>query len=167
MNALQGRREKTAYRLPPSALRREGRRQRAVCRSYSGRKTEGGRRKTPVSSSVIPAALAGFRTRLALAAAAGALLALAFEPLAWWPLAFVCSALLIWLWQDASPRHAAWLGFAFNAGTFATGTYWLYISIHIFGQAPVWLAFAIMAALVIAMGAYHAALGYAVARWLP
>jgi apolipoprotein N-acyltransferase len=102
-----------------------------------------------------------------LAAAAGAALSLAFAPFSWWPLAILSPAILLYLWQDASPRAAAWLGFYFNAGTFAVGTYWLYISIHGFGQAPVWLALAIMAALVAIMGLYHAALGYCVARWLP
>ncbi|MGQ0836837.1 MAG: apolipoprotein N-acyltransferase [Gammaproteobacteria bacterium] len=114
-----------------------------------------------------PAALADRRVRLVLALAAGALLACAFEPLGWWPLAILCPAALIWLWQDAAPREAARLGFAFSAGTFAAGTYWLYISIHVFGQAPIWLAFIIMAALVAIMGLYYAALGYVVARWLP
>jgi apolipoprotein N-acyltransferase len=103
----------------------------------------------------------------AVAAAAGALLACAFEPLGWWPLGVVCPAVLIWLWQDVTRRRAALTGFAFSAGTFAAGTYWLYISIHIFGRAPIWLAVAIMAALVAIMGLYYAALGYAVARWLP
>jgi apolipoprotein N-acyltransferase len=103
----------------------------------------------------------------AVAAAAGALLACAFEPLGWWPLAVVCPAVLMGLWQDATPRQAALAGFAFSAGTFAAGTYWLYISIHIFGQAPIWLAVAIMAALVAIMGLYYASLGYAIARWLP
>jgi apolipoprotein N-acyltransferase len=73
----------------------------------------------------------------------------------------------MYLWQSAPPREAAWLGFWFNVGTFAAGTYWLYISIHIFGGAPIWLAFFIMAALVAIMGLYHAILGYAAARWLP
>jgi len=73
----------------------------------------------------------------------------------------------MYLWQGAAPREAACLGFWFNFGTFAAGTYWLYISIHIFGAAPIWLALFIMAALVAIMGLYHAALGYAVARWLP
>jgi apolipoprotein N-acyltransferase len=71
------------------------------------------------------------------------------------------------LWQDAAPREAAWRGFWFNAGTFAAGTYWLYTSIHIFGEAPLWVAFGLMAGLVSIMGLYHAALGYGVARWLP
>lgn len=107
------------------------------------------------------------RIRLAIALASGALLSCAFAPLGWWPLALACPALLILIWEGATPREAALYGFLFGAGTFATGTYWLYISIHVFGQAPIWLAVGIMAALVAIMGLYHAALGYAVARWLP
>jgi apolipoprotein N-acyltransferase len=107
------------------------------------------------------------RVRGAIAIVAGAALACAFAPLQWWPLAIICPAVLMWLWQGAKPREAAWLGFWFNSGTFAAGTYWLYISIHIFGEAPVYVAAFLMVALVAIMGSYHAALGYVVARWLP
>jgi apolipoprotein N-acyltransferase len=105
--------------------------------------------------------------RCAAAAAAGALLACAYAPFGWWPLAIVCPAILIWLWQGATPRRAAWLGFWFNAATFAAGTYWLYISIHLFGEAPVWLAIFLMISLIIIMGLYQALVGYCIARWLP
>jgi apolipoprotein N-acyltransferase len=105
--------------------------------------------------------------RAGLALAAGAALAAAFAPLNLWPLAVLCPAVLMWLWQDATAREAARLGFCFNSATFAAGTYWLYISLHIFGGAPVWLACILMLGLVAVMGLYHAALGYAVARWLP
>ncbi|MEZ5530996.1 MAG: apolipoprotein N-acyltransferase [Steroidobacteraceae bacterium] len=107
------------------------------------------------------------RLRLVAAAAAGASVALAFAPLGLWPFAILGPAVLIALWDGAAPRAAAALGFWFNAGTFAAGTYWLYISIHVFGAAPVWIAFLLMLGLVAIMGGYHAALGYAVARWLP
>ena len=105
--------------------------------------------------------------RHATAAGAGALLACAYAPLGWWPLAIVCPAVLIRLWQGETPRRAAWLAFWFNAGTFAAGTYWLYISIHLFGNAPIWIAMLLMISLVIIMGLYHALVGYCVARWLP
>ncbi|MDB6106149.1 MAG: apolipoprotein N-acyltransferase, partial [Gammaproteobacteria bacterium] len=105
--------------------------------------------------------------RRLVALAAGALLACGFAPLQWWPLAILCPAVLMWLWQGAKPREAACLGFWFNTGTFAAGTYWLYVSIHIFGEAPVYVAAFLMVALVVIMGLYHAALGYVVARWLP
>jgi len=105
--------------------------------------------------------------RLLLALLGGALLATAFAPLELWPLAILSPALLMWLWQDASPGEAARLGFWFNFATFAAGTYWLYISIHGFGGAPIWLALLLILGLVGVMGLYHAALGYAAARWLP
>jgi apolipoprotein N-acyltransferase len=100
-----------------------------------------------------------------LAAPAGAVLALGFAPVSWVPLAFLCPALLFLLWQDATPRSAAWRGFLFTGGTFLAGTYWLYHSIHLVGGAPLWIAAFLMLGLVAIMGSYTAALGYAVARW--
>ncbi len=97
-----------------------------------------------------------FGGRYVAAVGAGALLACAYAPLGWWPLGVLCPAVLIGLWQGQTPRRAAWLGFWFNAATFAAGTYWLYISIHLFGQAPVWLAVFLMISLVAIMGLYHA-----------
>src|SRR6202167_104752 len=70
-------------------------------------------------------------------------------------------------WQDQAPRRAAWLGFCFGVGTCATGTWWLYISIHINGEAPIWLALVLMAALVLIMGAYQALAGFLASRFLP
>jgi apolipoprotein N-acyltransferase len=122
---------------------------------------------TPNESRSVLAFLSHDAARGALACGAGALLACSFAPLNWWPLAVLCPALLMWLWQGATPRMGAWLGFWFNAGTFAAGTYWLYISIRIFGEAPLWVAIALMVALIAIMALYHAALGYFVTRWLP
>ncbi len=64
---------------------------------------------------------------LALALVAGALLPLAFSPFGFWPLAIFCPALLMWLCSGATARRAALLGFAFGAGTFGAGTWWLYV----------------------------------------
>jgi apolipoprotein N-acyltransferase len=102
-----------------------------------------------------------------LALLSGAALAAAFAPLNLWPLAVLSPAVLMWLWQGATPREAARLGFWFSFATFAAGTYWLYISIHGFGAAPIWLAGILMLGLVSIMGLYHAGLGYLAARWLP
>jgi apolipoprotein N-acyltransferase len=103
----------------------------------------------------------------ACAFVAGVLLAFSYAPHEWWPLAIAAPALLIWLWEGATPRRAAVLGFWFNAGTFSVGTYWLYIAIKEIGHAPLWLALFLMAGLVAIMGAYHALLGWIVARFLP
>lgn len=105
--------------------------------------------------------------RAAAALAAGALTACAFAPLQWWPLAVLAPALQMWLWEGATPRQAAWSGFWFGAGTFGLGTWWLYISIHGIGEAPVWLALSLVLALVGIMALYQALLGYLSARLLP
>jgi apolipoprotein N-acyltransferase len=106
------------------------------------------------------------RLRALIALVAGAALAAAFAPLGLWPLAVLCPAALMWLWQDAAPRESAWLGCLFNAGTFLAGTYWLLISLPK-GGAPLWLAFLLLLGLSGIMALYHAALGYGATRWLP
>src|SRR5579863_9601164 len=102
-----------------------------------------------------------------LALLAGALLACAFAPLRLWPLAVLCPAVLMWLWEGMPARSAALSGFAFGIGTFGVGTWWLYVSIHGLGGAPAWLALVLVIALVAIMGLYHALLGYLSTRLLP
>ena len=97
----------------------------------------------------------------------GALYSLAFAPFSYWPLGPPCLATLWWLWRDVPPRRAAWTGFAFGVGLFLAGTYWLYISIHGFGKAPIALALLLMFGLVAIMGSYSAALGWLIARYEP
>ena len=75
----------------------------------------------------------------ALAAIAGALLVLAFAPFAVYPLAILCIAVLFRLLDGVSVRRAFWRGFLFGVVEFVFGVYWLYISIHIIGGAPLWL----------------------------
>ncbi|KPK61489.1 MAG: hypothetical protein AMJ59_00195 [Gammaproteobacteria bacterium SG8_31] len=102
-----------------------------------------------------------------IAALSGALLPLGFAPFGFhWVIPL--SLVVLWtLWQDRDPWIAARFGFAWGAGAFLTGTYWLYISIHIFGQAPVFLAVLLMLGLVGVMALYPALTGYAVVRWTP
>jgi apolipoprotein N-acyltransferase len=103
----------------------------------------------------------------AIALAAGAALACAFAPLnAWW-MALISPALLMWLWEGSTPRRAAWNGLLFGSGTFGLGTWWLYVSVHGFGGAPIWLTLAIVLGLVVIMGAYHALMGFLAVRFLP
>jgi apolipoprotein N-acyltransferase len=107
-------------------------------------------------------------SRRCAALIAGLLLTLAFAPHGVWLFGFLSPAILFWLWSHAaSPREGAWLGFAFGTGSFASGTWWLYISIHILGQAPVWIALGVMGALVLIMASYYAGLGWFLLRFLP
>ncbi|MDP7297143.1 MAG: hypothetical protein QGF92_06785, partial [Gammaproteobacteria bacterium] len=94
---------------------------------------------------------------------AGLLLPLAFAPFGWYPLAFVLLAVLIFLCEGCTPREAAWRGFWFGFAVFATGAYWIYISIHSFGGAPVIIACILMLGLYCLMAAYLALMAAAAA----
>ncbi len=93
--------------------------------------------------------------------AGGCLATLAFAPLAWrWLLP---PLLLSWcyLCLTQSPRDSAKYGFWFGLGWFLSGTYWIYISVVVFGEAPVWIAMLLMFGLVLIMAAY-----IALASWI-
>jgi apolipoprotein N-acyltransferase len=97
----------------------------------------------------------------------GAALTAAFAPHDLWLLALLAPAALMLLWRNAPvAREGALLGFWFGLGLYTAGTWWLYISIRGFGQAPVWVALLVMTALVLMMSAWQAGLGYVVVRWL-
>ncbi len=49
-------------------------------------------------------------------------------------------AFLAWLWSDATPRRALWLGWAFGLGFFGAGVSWVYVSMSRFGGMPPVLA---------------------------
>ena len=97
----------------------------------------------------------------------GALHSLAFAPAALWPFGPLGLALLWASWQGATPRRAAASGFAFGAGLFLAGTYWLYTSIHTIGEAPIVIALVLMLGLVALMATYTALLAALAARYVP
>ena len=102
-----------------------------------------------------------------LAFAAGLLVPLTFAPFNLYLLLPLLLAALYWLLDDVAPRKAALRGWLFGLGAFVGGTYWLYVSLHVFGKAPLPLALALMAALMAMMAAYTALLAYCVARFIP
>ena len=59
-----------------------------------------------------------------------------------------------------SAKHAFWFGF----GLFLTGTYWIYISIVVFGEAPAWIAIMLMVGLVLIMSLYFWLTGWLISR---
>lgn len=81
----------------------------------------------------------------------GCLTTLAFEPFGLSLLAPLVILPLLFLCVTLAPRdaggHAFWYGF----GLFLTGTYWIYISVVVFGQAPVWIALVLMLGLTLIM----------------
>jgi apolipoprotein N-acyltransferase len=96
---------------------------------------------------------------------AGAVLPLAFAPFSWWWIAPLSYAGLFLAWRDATPRQAFVRGWVFGFAEFLFGVYWIVISVHSFGGAPVWLAVLLMLGLVAIMAVYPALVGFAVAGW--
>lgn len=92
--------------------------------------------------------------------AAGSIVTLSFAPLGCYALApiMVLPLLTACLWS--APRRAARYAFWFGAGLFLFGTYWLYTSIHVFGQASLWIAIPLMLGLVVIMAAWYAVIGW-------
>lgn len=94
----------------------------------------------------------------------GALTTVAFAPFGWHlllpimllPMLYVCLTLAP---RDAG-KHAFWFGF----GLFLTGTYWIYISVAVYGNAPPWLALSLMLGLVLAMSIFLWLTGWLISR---
>ncbi|MDH3532512.1 MAG: apolipoprotein N-acyltransferase [Gammaproteobacteria bacterium] len=94
----------------------------------------------------------------------GCITTLGFAPFGWYllipllllPLLYVCLTLAA---RDAA-RHAFWFGF----GLFLSGTYWIYISVVIYGNAPSWVALVLMLGLVLIMSTYLWASGWLISR---
>jgi apolipoprotein N-acyltransferase len=112
-------------------------------------------------------ALQRIQTADIAAAGAGLALPFAFAPWGYWPLALLAPAVLFLSWQGARPGRAAWRGFLFGLAAFLTGTWWTFVSVHEFGQAPAALAGFLTVALAMLMGGYYALLGWLANRWLP
>ncbi len=85
--------------------------------------------------------------RLACAGIAGALQTVAFVHTQAWPLPLLAVAWLAWQVDRATPRQAAALGWSFGCAWGCASTWWLFISLHRYGQLPA--AFAVVSVLLL------------------
>ncbi len=90
------------------------------------------------------------------AAALGALQTLAFTRTAAWPLPLLTLAWLVWQLDGATPRRAAALGWWYGTGWLVAGVWWLFISMHRYGDLPAALAALAVFALCGALSLYLA-----------
>jgi len=102
---------------------------------------------------------------LSLSAGLGALQTIAFVHTGWWWLQLLCIAGLAHRVFAASVRRAAALGLAFGTAWLAAGVWWLFISMHRYGNLPAWMAALAVLALALALALYLALAMAAVARW--
>ena len=105
--------------------------------------------------------------RDALALLAGVMLTFAFAPFSLFPLAILSPALLLWLWLPISPKKAFWRGWLYGLGFFGTSIYWVFISIHTFGNASIFLALVITGSFIALLALFPACQGYLLNRYFP
>ena len=101
-----------------------------------------------------------------LAVFAGSLTTLGLTPFDIWPLGLASAALLYWLLAPLPAKPAAVRGWAWGLGLFASGISWVYVSIHVHGYAPAWLAGLLTALFVASLALLPAAMAWLWTRWL-
>lgn len=85
--------------------------------------------------------LAQPRRALPLAVVFGVMQAQAFAPTGWWWMQLLAlTGLMVLLRASRSTRIAGLTGAAFGLGWFLSGIWWLYISMHVYGGMPWWMA---------------------------
>ena len=88
----------------------------------------------------------------------GSALPLAFAPFHLWPLAILLPAVLIWMLdRNLTLRQAFTAGLGFGLGYFGFGVYWIYNSLHDFGQAPPIVAGGLTALMIVCLALFPAA----------
>jgi apolipoprotein N-acyltransferase len=102
-----------------------------------------------------------------LALTGGAILPLAFAPFQFYPLAVVSLVMLFLAWQGVTPKLAALRGFLFGLGLFGVGVSWVYVAIHVFGQASIAVAGLMTFGFVAFLASYLALVGWLVKRYGP
>jgi len=98
---------------------------------------------------------------------AGAMLPLAFAPYDFWPVAFISPALLYILLNQRTPGQAFLLGEAYGFGLWAVGAFWLFTSIHQYGDTSTPIALLMIAFVAFVMGLFNAVGAWLYRRFLP
>lgn len=101
-----------------------------------------------------------------IALIAGVLMTLALAPFDFWPLALLSIALYYLGMRQLNPRQAFARGWFYGFGSFASGTSWVYVSIHQFGAASAPLAALLTLAFVAGLGLLFAFSSWVWVRWL-
>jgi apolipoprotein N-acyltransferase len=91
---------------------------------------------------------------LLMAVALGLVNSLALVATSMWFLPIACAAALVALLRSASPGQAALRGLGFGFGWLAATFWWLFISLHRYGNLPAWLAASAVGALALALSVY-------------
>lgn len=96
---------------------------------------------------------------------AGAIFPLALSPYHWWPLALLSPALFYVLLSQRSAKHAFWIGQSYGFGLWSVGAFWLYTSVHVYGDTSAIVSLGMIAFVGMAMGVFSAIQAYIYRRF--
>ncbi len=99
-----------------------------------------------------------------LALVAGLLMPLAFAPYDIFPLAVLSLTALFLSWRRATPRRALLRGALFGMAMFTTGVYWIFISIHDYGDVGLGLSLFLTGLFILVLSCFPALAGYVAVR---
>ena len=101
---------------------------------------------------------------MALAPLAGVLVTLSLAPFDIWPAAIVGCALLAYLLAGCTSAQAFRRGWLFGFGLFGSGASWVFVSIHVYGNASVPLAAGLTLLFCMGLALLHAAQAWVYVR---
>lgn len=94
----------------------------------------------------------------------GSAMTLVFAPTEFYLLAPFLILPILFVALATTPRESASHFFYFGFGLFITGTYWIYISVHIYGNAAPWIAITLMTSLSLLMASFMWAAGWIISK---
>lgn len=98
---------------------------------------------------------------------AGGLFSLALAPFYWWWLAILSPALLYACLKQRSAKHAFFIGWAYGLGLWFVGAFWLYTSIHVYGNTNAILSVLMIFIMATVMGLFSALQTWVYRRFFP
>lgn len=96
----------------------------------------------------------------------GVLFPLALSPYEWWWFALISPAILYTLLHKRNAAQAMLIGYAYGFGLWSVGAFWLYTSIHTYGNTPAPLAVLMIGGMALIMGLFHAGMAFVYRRFL-
>ncbi len=104
---------------------------------------------------------------LLIALFAGAVFSFSLAPYHYWWLAILSPALLYACLRQRSPKQAFAIGLAYGIGLWFVGAFWLYTSIHVYGDTNAFLSVLMILIMAVIMGLFSAVQTFIYRRFFP
>lgn len=104
---------------------------------------------------------------LIIALLAGAVFSLALAPYHYWWIALLSPALLYATLSKRTPKQAFLIGWSYGIGLWFVGAFWLYTSIHVYGDTNAFLSVLMIVIMALLMGLFTAVQTWLYRRFFP